>query len=72
MKNVGRKDANIRYALAGVMIIIGALLLNTQAGIASALFIGAVVLSLTGLIGFCGLYKVFGIDTCPLDSKKRK
>lgn len=30
--------------------------------------VGAVPL-LTGLVGFCPLYKVFGFDTCPLSSK---
>lgn len=26
---------------------------------------------LTGAIGFCPLYKVFGFDTCPLSSKSK-
>lgn len=31
-------------------------------------FVGLVPL-LTGVIGFCPLYKVFGFDTCPLSIK---
>lgn len=31
-------------------------------------YVGLVPL-LTGAIGFCPLYKVFGFDTCPLHSK---
>ena len=26
---------------------------------------------LTGAIGFCPLYKIFGFDTCPLGSKSK-
>jgi len=32
-------------------------------------FIGIVPL-LTGVVGFCPLYKVFGLNTCPIDSKR--
>lgn len=32
-------------------------------------FVGLVPL-LTGLFGFCPLYKVFGFDTCPMGTKK--
>lgn len=36
---------------------------------AVGLYVAAVVLTLTGAVGFCGLYKVLGINTCPLEKK---
>ena len=46
-------------------------------GLLSLIFIGpqtmwgllGIVPLLTGLVGFCPLYKVFGFNTCPLSSK---
>jgi hypothetical protein len=46
-------------------------------GLLSLVFVGpqtmwglvGLVPLLTGLIGFCPLYKVFGFDTCPLTMK---
>ncbi len=63
MTNAGTIDRIIRVAL-GV-----ALLSLTIIGPKSMLgFIGLVPLA-TGLIGFCPLYSVLGIKTCPLPRK---
>jgi hypothetical protein len=70
MKNVGRKDATLRYVAAAGLIIIS-ILINANLALALGLYIAALVLIVTGMVGFCGLYKLFGIDTCPLDSKKK-
>lgn len=70
MKNVGKKDATLRYVAAAVLIILS-ILTNANLGVAIGLYIAALVLIVTGMVGFCGLYKVFGIDTCPLDTKKK-
>lgn len=46
-------------------------------GLVSLVFVGpqtvwgyvGIVPLLTGLVGFCPLYKIFGLDTCPLKKK---
>jgi hypothetical protein len=70
-KNVGKIDAIIRLSLAAVSVIVGVVVLNTLPEIAIVLFAVAVMLILTSLVGRCGLYKVFGINTCPIEQKKQ-
>lgn len=63
-KNIGRTDAIIRYLVA----LLIAVLIYTQVltGIlAIVLGIFAAVMVFTALIGWCGLYTIFGIRTCP-------
>lgn len=61
--NVGRTDKLIRYlvaaAAAGVSILAGP---TSVAGI--VLLVVAVVALLTGLFGFCPLYRLVGVNTC--------
>jgi hypothetical protein len=60
MKNAGTLDRTIRIA-AGI-----ALLSLTAFGPQTALgFVGVVPL-VTGLVGFCPLYRLVGINTCPV------
>lgn len=67
MTNVGTFDRLIRLLLAGVLIYLG---VDQYAG--SVLGIGLDVVGsialLTGLFGFCGLYKLLGINTRNADS----
>ncbi len=69
MKNVGKKDANIRYGLALVLLLLSIFTWNTSQILSLAVLVVGVVLVVTGMIGFCGLYKVFGINTCPIDKQ---
>ncbi len=62
-KNVGKTDKIIRISL-GVVLIVLAIVLNTW-----WLFILAVAALATAFVGFCGLYRVFGINTCKIDRK---
>lgn len=73
-QNVGRIDKLIRFAISAALVVVGFFLLDSQAAIASALFVSAAVLAMTALLGQCGLYRLFGIDTCPvkLDGKKKE
>lgn len=64
-KNVGKKDAMIRYVIAGVALV-GAVLLPDYR---TLLIITAAAMAITGYVGMCGLYKLFGINTCPIDQK---
>jgi len=68
MKNVGKLDARIRYGISAVMVVLG-IVVGPMTSFAVALYIAAGVLSITGAVGFCGLYKLIGINTCPLEKK---
>jgi len=61
-KNEGVADRVIRIVLA---VVLSALVLGKQVSGTAAIVVGiaAVVLLLTGLIGWCGLYAVLGINT---------
>jgi len=67
-KNVGICDKGIRIALA---VLIGVLyFFNIITGFwGIVLLVFAVVLLITGFLNTCGLYSVFGINTC---SKKKE
>jgi len=60
-KNVGESDKKIRIILGVVSVF-----LATQVGDFPRwiLLILGVVLILTGLFQFCGLYTLFGVNTC--------
>ncbi|MBS3987358.1 MAG: DUF2892 domain-containing protein [Erysipelothrix sp.] len=64
-KNVGKKDAMIRYGIAAGALI-GAILLPEYR---TLLLIASAALALTAYVGLCGLYKILGINTCPLDQQ---
>lgn len=60
--NEGTTDRTIRLILGIVLIIIGwAVLGNNTLGIIMDII--GVVLIITGITGFCGIYKVLGINT---------
>ncbi len=58
-RNVGNADRIIRIILGTVIILIGAIFNSWWGLIGVAVF-------LTGIIGFCGLYIPFGINTCKM------
>ncbi|MFP4570134.1 DUF2892 domain-containing protein [Rhodosalinus sp.] len=60
-KNVGTIDRVLRVVV-GLALIAG-FFLDTEAAYRWLYLIGIVPLA-TGLLGTCGLYKVFGINTC--------
>ncbi len=64
-KNVGRSDQTIRYIISIVLILI-AVFGNTYFESAHFLWllIPAVILGFTAAFSWCGLYRVFGINTC--------
>ncbi|MEM5947345.1 DUF2892 domain-containing protein [Spirochaetia bacterium 38H-sp] len=62
-KNVGKVDRIIRVILGIVLIVLGLVLQLSGQGFWWLALIGAVLL-ITGLVSFCGLYKIFGISTC--------
>ena len=62
-KNVGGIDKVVRIVLGLVIIGLGIYFKNWLG------LIGVVVL-LTGLIGWCGLYSLLGINTCKIKKAK--
>ena len=62
-KNVGKTDQIIR-------IIIGALLIVAAAIWSWWILIPALIAIVTAFTGFCGLYSLFGINTCKLKNKE--
>ena len=58
-KNVGTADRIVRLILGVVIIGLG-LYFKSWWGV-----IGIIPLA-TGLIGYCGLYRLFGINTCKI------
>ena len=66
--NVGKVDKIIRIIIA---VVAAALIVtNTLTGTWAIVvgIVGAAML-ITGLTGFCGLYKVLGMSTCPMENK---
>ena len=68
-KNMGNADRIIRIIIAA---IIGVLYFtNIISGtLAIVLLVLSVVFILTSIISFCPLYTIFGIKTCPIESKE--
>jgi hypothetical protein len=62
-KNIGPTDRIIRLILGVIIIIIGAIF-NSLWGLVG------VLVFLTGIIGWCGLYKLFGISTCKIKDQE--
>lgn len=61
-QNEGSIDRIVRIIIGIALLVIGYLFLVGTAQIITFV-IGAVAL-LTGIVGFCGLYDLFGISTC--------
>ena len=70
--NVGGLERPIRILLGMLMLGIGVFANLSLIGTAIVLMVGSIAL-VTGLIGYCPLWTLFGIDTCPteLSSQKR-
>ncbi len=68
-KNVGSIDKLVRYGLALVLVVVGILVWNSLMALSIVLFLFSIALTLTALFSFCGLYSLFGINTCKLEKK---
>jgi fatty acid desaturase len=69
--NVGRTDRIIRAALLApaaiaIAVVVG---LGTVGGVI-ALVVAAVMLG-TAAVGFCPLYRLLGLNTCPVATRSR-
>lgn len=64
--NMGRWDRIVRAGVALVGIVVGLVVgVTSPAGIAALVLAG--VMAATAAVGFCPLYRLFGISSCPVD-----
>ena len=63
-KNVGKIDQIVRYIIVLALIVLAIVLPLYW------LLIPAIILLFTALFSFCGLYALFGINTCKVEEKK--
>ena len=68
--NVGGIERPIRIVLGVLLIGIGAFAELPPVGMGISLAVGTIAL-VTGAIGFCPAWGMFGINTCPVHSGKR-
>ncbi len=62
--NVGSTDRIIR-AIVGIAALIGAIALGIGTGGGIALLVVGGIMVVTAAVGFCPLYRVLGLNTCP-------
>lgn len=62
--NEGPMDRGFRVVLGAALLWLGTASGVLVGGVATAAVVVGVVALLTGLTGFCGLYRVLGINTC--------
>lgn len=66
-KNIGEIDRKIRI-VAGIIMFFSGILINLSYN--WILIVVGIILIITSLTRFCGLYILFGINTCKFDRKK--
>ena len=66
--NVGTTDRIIR-AIAAIAALIGALALGIGTAGGILLLVVGGVLAVTAAVGFCPLYRVLGMNTCPVSKR---
>jgi hypothetical protein len=69
--NVGNIERSIRIALGVALVAIGSMAELPVVGMAIALIAGVIAL-ITGGIGFCPLWGLLGLNTCPIRSDVRR
>ncbi len=57
-------DRGIRVVLGLVLIWLGFVSGSVTGALATGLGVVGIILLATGITGFCGMYRVFGISTC--------
>lgn len=66
---MGSADRIIRLIIAAIIVVLYFTnVLTGTLGIVLLVFAG--ILAITTLTGFCGLYTLFGINTCAIKEKK--
>jgi hypothetical protein len=68
--NVGGTERGIRIVVGVALIAVGALAGLPEPGMYEAYAVGAIAL-VTGAIGYCPAWTLFGINTCPVKDVNR-
>ena len=70
--NEGKADRILRVLVGAILGVVAWMVLGLSHGAILGIIAGvvALVLILTGIIGFCPAYSLLGIRTCPLSPKK--
>lgn len=69
-KNMGKADRLVRLLLVAPLAVILAFVAGPGSVLGIVLLVVAGIMVATSLVGFCPLYRVLGIDTCPVRSAK--
>jgi hypothetical protein len=62
-KNEGTFDRVIRVIIGFILIYIGAIQMGLSGALAYIVVLIGLILLITGIIGYCGLYSIIGINT---------
>jgi energy-coupling factor transporter transmembrane protein EcfT len=68
VKNVGTVDKIVRV-IVGILALVGVFLVSGTV-LKVILGIVAILMFFTAITGYCGLYRVLGISTCPTGGEK--
>ena len=68
-RNVGTPDRVIRVVLAAVALVV-AVILGLPSPLGIGMLVLAAVLGGTAAVGFCPLYRLVGVSSCPLPSRR--
>ena len=68
-RNVGTPDRVIRVVLATVALVVAAVV-GVPSGLGIGLLVVAAVLLGTAAVGFCPLYRLLGLSTCPVPARR--
>ena len=63
VRNEAPVDRVVRVVIA-VAALAGALLIGVTSVVGIVLVVVAIVMAVTAAVGFCPLYRIFGINTC--------
>jgi hypothetical protein len=69
MKNVSAFDAKVRYLFGGLFLGLAAVLFLFELPFMVGSAVTGVALIATGRMRFCGLYKLIGYNSCPLEER---
>ncbi len=70
-KNVGQTDKIVRYILAPLLVVGGILIFSNITWLAIVMFLLALILVVTSIVGLCPLYMLFGINTCKINTEEK-
>jgi len=69
--NEGPIDRIVRIALGAALIVISLAAVGASSTFGVVLLVVGAVLLATGALGFCGLYRILGMNTCPAPRTKQ-